>query len=81
MPSFYPYLYQTALQLLIEARENAQLSQAELAARFDQSVAFVASYEAGERLLDPAEFIAIARAVGMDPYELLRQAELDVNGS
>jgi transcriptional regulator with XRE-family HTH domain len=81
MSSFYPHLYHTALQLLIEARENAQLSQAELAARFGQSAVFVASYEAGERLLDPAEFIAIARAVGVDPYELLRQAELDVNGS
>jgi 2-hydroxychromene-2-carboxylate isomerase len=36
---------------------------------------FVTSYEAGQRLLDPAEFVAIARAIGVDPYELLRRAE------
>jgi transcriptional regulator with XRE-family HTH domain len=81
MSSFYPHLYQTAVQLLIEARESAQLSQTELAARFGQPEAFVASYESGARQLDPAEFIAIARAIGVDPYELLRQAELDANGS
>jgi transcriptional regulator with XRE-family HTH domain len=81
MLSSYPHLYQAALQLLIEARESAQFSQVELAARFGKPEAFVASYESGERLLDPAEFIAIARAIGVDPYELLRQAELDANGS
>jgi len=75
MTSFYPGLYQAALQLLVEARETAQLSQAELATRFGQPEAFVISYETGERLLDPAEFIAIARAIGVDPYELLRAAE------
>lgn len=75
MTSFYPRLYQAALRLLIEARESAQLSQAELAARFGQPAAFVISYETGDRLLDPAEFIAIARAIGVDPYELLHAAE------
>ena len=81
MNSFYPKLYQTALALLIDARELAGLTQSELAARFGQPEYFVISYESGRRLLDPAEFIAIARAIGVDPYELLRQAELDVNGS
>jgi transcriptional regulator with XRE-family HTH domain len=76
MTSFYPRLYQAALRLLIEARERARLSPAELAARFGQPEAFITSYENGDRLLDPAEFIAIARAIGVDPYELLRHAEL-----
>lgn len=75
MASFYPDLYQTALALLIEAREEAGLSRQELAERFNQPEAFVASYESGDRLLDPAEFVAIARAIGVDPYELLKQAE------
>jgi hypothetical protein len=36
---------------------------------------FVSSYESGDRLLDPAEYIAICRAIGVDPYELLQKAE------
>jgi transcriptional regulator with XRE-family HTH domain len=74
--SFYPNLYQTALALLINACKTPALSRLELAERFNQPEAFVASYESGDRLLDPAELIAIARASGVTPYELLRQAEL-----
>jgi transcriptional regulator with XRE-family HTH domain len=80
MASFYPRLYQAALALIIEARNSAGLSRAELAARFEQPETFVTSYEIGERLLDPAEFIAIAREIGVDPYELLQRAELDERG-
>ena len=29
---------------------------------------------------DPVEYVAIARAVGVDPYELLAQAENEVGG-
>ena len=29
---------------------------------------------------DPAEYVAIARALGVDPYELLAQAENEVDG-
>jgi len=75
MASFYPELYQTALALLVEAREKAGFTQEALAARFGQSEASVSSYEDGKRLLDPGEFIALARAIGVDPYELLKQAE------
>ena len=75
MASFYPNLDETALGLLIELREAAGLSAGDLAGRFGLTANFVESYEAGQRLLDPAEFIAIARAIGADPFELLRQAE------
>ena len=75
MASFYPRLYETALALLIEAREAAVLSQAELAARFRLPEQFVASYETGARLLDLGEFVAVCRATGADPYELAREAE------
>jgi len=75
MASFYPHLYQAALTLLIDARSKAGLSQAELAERFDQPEALISSYEEGDRLLDPAEFIALCRAIGVDPYTLLHRAE------
>ena len=34
---------------------------------------FVAKYEGGERRLDVIEFIAIAQALGADPFKLLRE--------
>jgi transcriptional regulator with XRE-family HTH domain len=75
---FYPNLYETALTLLIEARENACLSQAELAGRFGLPEQLVVSYEAGARLLDVGEFVAICRAIGIDPHQVLRDAECAV---
>lgn len=76
MASFYPHLYEAALALLIEAREKAGLSQAELAACFRLPEQLVVSYESGARLLDVGEFVAICRAIGVDPHELAREAEL-----
>lgn len=75
LASFYPDLYQAALALLIEAREKVGVTQAELARRFGLGESFVASYERGDRLLDPAEYVAICRAIGVDPYDLLAGAE------
>lgn len=75
MASFYPDLYRTALGLLIEVRERAGLTPQQLAAHFGQPEALVTSYEDGTRLLDPAEFIAVVRALGADPYALLKEAE------
>ena len=78
--SFYPDLYQAALALLIEAREKAGLSQAELAARFGLTERLVSSYETGARLLDLGEFVAICRAIGVNPCQVLRDAERPVGG-
>lgn len=75
MSSFYPALYQAALRLLVETREGEGLERIELATRLGWPESLVISYELGERLLDPAEFISVARAISVDPYELLRQAE------
>jgi transcriptional regulator with XRE-family HTH domain len=73
--SFYPHLYEAALALLIEAREKAGLSQAELAECFGLPAQLVVSYESGDRLLDVGEFVAICRAIGVDRCQLLLEAE------
>ncbi len=75
MASFYPYLYENALRLLVKAREDTGMLALDLASRFGLQADFVTSYESGERMLDPAAFIAVARAIGVDPYEGLRRAE------
>jgi ribosome-binding protein aMBF1 (putative translation factor) len=76
MTPFYPHLYEEALTLLIEAREKAGLSREALAACFRLPEELITSYETGARLLDLGEFIAMCRAIGVDPYELAREAEL-----
>ena len=57
-------------QLLIAARNEADLTQAEVAARLKRPQSFVAKYEGGERRVDVIEFIEVARAVERDPRDL-----------
>jgi len=52
--------------LLIEARQDAGLSQAQLAARLSKPQSFVSKFERGERRLDVIEFRQIAEAIGVD---------------
>jgi transcriptional regulator with XRE-family HTH domain len=59
-------------ELLVAARDKADLSQQKLAARLGKPQSFVAKYEGGERRLDVIEFVAIARAIGADPVRILR---------
>lgn len=63
---------QVLRELLIAARDKADLTQQKLARRLGTHQSFVAKYEGGERRLDVLEFIAIARAIGADPLRLLR---------
>ena len=70
-----PGLHARVVALLVAARRDHGLTQADLARRLDRSANFVSRVEAGARHLDVAEFIAIARALDIDPYALVRQAE------
>ncbi len=53
------------------------MSQAELGRRIGQRQTFVSKFEVGERRLDAAEFVTVARAIGADPHQLVRSAERD----
>jgi transcriptional regulator with XRE-family HTH domain len=75
LASTQPDLYKALLQVLIHARKDAGISQVELAARIGRRQTFVSKYETEERRLDVAEYIAIARAIGEDPFKLMRMAE------
>lgn len=65
--------YEMLRGLLIEARENAALSQAELAARLNRPQSFVSKYERGERRIDVEEFLQIAEALLTDPRKILNE--------
>lgn len=55
--------YQEMLTYLIAARNEAQLSQAELAKLLGKPPSFVGKYELGERRLDVVELVVILKAL------------------
>ena len=59
-------------ELMVRAREAAQLTQHDLAKRLKKPQSFVAKYEGGERRIDVVEFLAITRAIGADPVRILK---------
>ena len=50
--------------LLVAARDQAGLTQQQLASRLGKPQSFVAKFEGGERRLDVVEFIVIVEAIG-----------------
>lgn len=71
--SIYSRKYAQFLDLLIEARKNADLTQVEVAVRLGRPQSFVSKYENGERRLDVVEFLDIAKAIEFDPLKLVRK--------
>ena len=59
--------------MLIEAREEAGLTQVELGARLRRPQSFVSKVERGLRRLDLLEFIEIAKAIGFDPASFIKK--------
>lgn len=58
-------------RLLIKLRRSRSLTQSEVASKLGRPQSFVAKYEGGERRLDVIEFIEVARALAVDPRDLL----------
>lgn len=69
--TIYSQQHQRLRDLLIEARKKADLTQVEVAERLGKPQSFVAKYEGGERRLDVVEFIAVAKALELDPKALM----------
>lgn len=63
---------QTALiAALVEARKAAGLSQAALAGKLKCQQSLIARIESGERRIDVVELVVLARALGVDPGEVI----------
>lgn len=75
MKTIHDARYQTLLDLLLEARDNAGLTQKELANRLGRPQSFVSKTENAERRLDVIEFMDVCRGIGADPFELLRRLD------
>jgi transcriptional regulator with XRE-family HTH domain len=63
--------YKKFRELLVDERQKADLTQAELSSRLKRPQSFVSKYERGERRLDIVEFGEVAHALGIDPIRLL----------
>lgn len=59
-----------ARELLVEARMAAGLTQYQLADRLGRRQSYVSRIERGTQTIDRADFLAMARALDVDPHEL-----------
>ena len=65
--------YRALLTLLRRLREEAGLTQVELAERLGRPQSFVSKVEVGERRLDVAELRILTEALGQDIVDVVRQ--------
>lgn len=67
--SVFTDAYRELLDLLVETRKAAGITQVELAKRLGRPQPFVSYFERGERRVDVVEFVVIARALGIAPAD------------
>jgi transcriptional regulator with XRE-family HTH domain len=65
--------YQAAVKVVVASRKAAGLTQRDLAAKMGRPYSVIANIERGERQIDVVEFIAIARALGVNELDLMRR--------
>ncbi len=64
--------YKRLIQALREAREKADLTQADVAQKLGTYASFVSKVESGERRIDVVELAALCRLYSIDLIDLLR---------
>jgi transcriptional regulator with XRE-family HTH domain len=69
-----PVRQRAVIDSIASARREAGLSQRELSEQLGEAINFMQRIESGERNVSVVEFISIARAIGMDPCDMLRRA-------
>ncbi|MCH8823492.1 MAG: helix-turn-helix transcriptional regulator [Planctomycetes bacterium] len=72
MRSVFTKRYQRLLELLREARNDAELTQVDVSRKLKRHQSFVSKYEQGERRLDLVEFLEVADAIDVDPIKILK---------
>lgn len=64
--------YELLRHLLIEARGEAGLKQADVAEKLGRPQSYISKIERGERKVDVVEFLEIASAIGFDPLPIIK---------
>lgn len=62
--------HQHIVDVLVEARRQSGLTQAQLAAKVGKDQTYISLIERSQRRVDVLEFVALARAMGVDPDTL-----------
>ena len=65
--------YKILLEVLIDARKRAGVTQTELARRLKRPQPYMSMVERGERRVDVIQFYAIMKALGANPEEVFRE--------
>lgn len=65
--------HQRLVELLIAARKQAGIRQAELARRAGKTQTFVARIEAGQRRIDVVELLGLCEIIGIDPIRVINK--------
>lgn len=65
--------HKVLIALLVEKREAAGLTQAELAEKLGEYQSFVAQLESGQRRVDVVEFLELAAILGFDAKDAIKR--------
>lgn len=65
--------HQHLVQVLTEARKASGLTQTELAKLLGKDQTYISIIERGQRRVDVLEFVALAKAMKVDPASLFEQ--------
>lgn len=76
MKSNFTEEYESFRLALLRARKSQQVTQSAIAKQLGKPQSFVSKYESGERRLDVVEFCMIAKVLGVNAEEILRDARL-----
>lgn len=70
--------YEAMVSVLVVARGNAGMTQHDLAGRLGVSQSMVAKIESRQRNVSLLEFLAIAKAIGVSPEDLISKVGIAV---
>lgn len=76
--SIYTREYAALTRLLGEAREDAGITQVELAEKLGQSQSFVSKFERGERRLDLIQLRTVCQTLGLTLPEFVERLEREL---
>lgn len=61
------------IDLMVQARQDTGVTQAELAKLLEKPQSFVSKYEKGERRLDVIEFVTVCKALKVDSRKIFNR--------
>lgn len=74
MKSLHNPRYRKLLDVLLDARKGAGITQQSLAKSLKKPQSYVSKYESGERRIDVIEFVAICEALNVEYRRILDKA-------